>query len=117
MFMLITAHLEREGDGGAADAGQRARYQRHALRHALLPGAGLVVLADAVVHAQVDRRVRNHPHQTRLHALEEGPRPCATRRRFVRRLGLVTYKICFTGINWKIVSTYEPKIMLTNSPA
>ena len=22
-------------------------------------------------------------------------------------------KICFTGINWKIVSTYEPKIMLT----
>eukprot|EP00959_Pyramimonas_sp_CCMP1952_P127292 2662415-Pyramimonas_sp.AAC.1 len=25
--------------------------------------------------------------------------------------------ICFTGINWKIVSTYEPKIMLANSPA
>eukprot|EP00976_Prorocentrum_cordatum_P067085 1178581-Prorocentrum_minimum.AAC.5 len=26
-------------------------------------------------------------------------------------------KTCFTGINSKIVSTYEPKIMLTNSPA
>eukprot|EP00959_Pyramimonas_sp_CCMP1952_P192626 4027866-Pyramimonas_sp.AAC.2 len=26
-------------------------------------------------------------------------------------------KIRFTGINWKIASTYEPKIMLTNSPA
>eukprot|EP00976_Prorocentrum_cordatum_P113138 1195654-Prorocentrum_minimum.AAC.2 len=26
-------------------------------------------------------------------------------------------KICFTGIDWKIVSTYEPKVMLTNSPA
>ena len=25
-------------------------------------------------------------------------------------------EICFTGINWKIVFTYEPKIMLTNSP-
>eukprot|EP00976_Prorocentrum_cordatum_P007216 144047-Prorocentrum_minimum.AAC.1 len=30
---------------------------------------------------------------------------------------LGTYvKVCFTGINWKIVSTCEPKIMLTNSP-
>ena len=31
----------------------------------------------------------------------------------------ITIKIdllCFTGINWKIVSTYEPKIMLANSP-
>ena len=29
------------------------------------------------------------------------------------------FKTCFTGINWKIVSTYyyEPKRMLTNSPA
>eukprot|EP00976_Prorocentrum_cordatum_P067907 1178922-Prorocentrum_minimum.AAC.5 len=26
-------------------------------------------------------------------------------------------KIRLTGINWKIVSTYEPKIMLTHSPA
>eukprot|EP00976_Prorocentrum_cordatum_P071364 1180293-Prorocentrum_minimum.AAC.1 len=26
-------------------------------------------------------------------------------------------KICFTGTSWKIVSTYEPKIMLTRSPA
>eukprot|EP00976_Prorocentrum_cordatum_P041174 835718-Prorocentrum_minimum.AAC.3 len=25
--------------------------------------------------------------------------------------------ICVTGINWENVSTYEPKIMLTNSPA
>eukprot|EP00959_Pyramimonas_sp_CCMP1952_P185893 3886680-Pyramimonas_sp.AAC.1 len=23
-------------------------------------------------------------------------------------------KTCFTGINWKVVSTYEPKTMLTN---
>ena len=27
----------------------------------------------------------------------------------------VVYKLRFTGIDWKIVSTYEPKIMLTNS--
>eukprot|EP00959_Pyramimonas_sp_CCMP1952_P146291 3062588-Pyramimonas_sp.AAC.1 len=27
------------------------------------------------------------------------------------------HKKCFTGINWKIVSTYEAKRMLTNSPA
>eukprot|EP00959_Pyramimonas_sp_CCMP1952_P293887 6146431-Pyramimonas_sp.AAC.1 len=26
-------------------------------------------------------------------------------------------KTCFTGTNWKIESTYEPKIMLTDSPA
>ena len=26
-------------------------------------------------------------------------------------------KYVLRGINWKIVSTYEPKIMLTNSPA
>eukprot|EP00959_Pyramimonas_sp_CCMP1952_P207512 4340699-Pyramimonas_sp.AAC.1 len=24
---------------------------------------------------------------------------------------------CSTGINWKIVSTYEPRIVLTNPPA
>eukprot|EP00976_Prorocentrum_cordatum_P109821 1195082-Prorocentrum_minimum.AAC.9 len=28
-----------------------------------------------------------------------------------------TSKGLFQGIIWKIVSTYEPKIMLTNSPA
>ena len=26
-------------------------------------------------------------------------------------------KTCLTGINWKIVSTYEPKITLAHSPA
>eukprot|EP00959_Pyramimonas_sp_CCMP1952_P100971 2112165-Pyramimonas_sp.AAC.1 len=25
--------------------------------------------------------------------------------------------MCVTAINWKIVSTYDPKIMITNSPA
>ena len=55
-----------------------------------------------------------------LQAFCSGASVCEKRFAYLIRVSLILSlinMICFTGINWKIVSTYEPKITLTHSPA
>eukprot|EP00959_Pyramimonas_sp_CCMP1952_P173007 3615430-Pyramimonas_sp.AAC.1 len=79
------------GRGGRRGAGGDGARRRHAGRPA---GGGSPV-----------RRMR------RVGAW--GPRRFVGDKRHTHR----TNKIRLTGIDWKIVSTYEPKTMLTNLPA